>query len=86
MLSSPSVETCKFLPGNSPQPGEVKPNVDVGARVPEIDAASLEQVKLPADYMPMLCALQNASSDKPPYVEAKFAELTASETSQLVAK
>ena len=74
------------VPGYDPQPMEVKHNVDVGARVPPVDAAKLLPVQLPADYMPMLTPLQGPVSGAAPYVEAEFGELTAVETASLVSK
>lgn len=75
-----------FIPGFDPQPEDVKPNIDIGGRVPPVDATKLEPVKLPQDYMPMLSPLQETSEGVTPYIEAEFGELTASETSRLVAK
>jgi len=62
----------------------VKPNVDIGARVPPIDAAKLKPVQLPHDYMPMLTP--EPADGSVAYVEGEFAELTVSETARLVAK
>lgn len=64
----------------------MKHNVDVGARVPAVDAARLLPVQLPADYMPMLTPLQSGTNGMTPYIEAELGELTASETAHLVAK
>ncbi len=72
--------------GFDPQPEDVKQNIDIGARVPPVDATKLEPVKLPADYMPMLSPLQGTSEGTLPNIEAEFGELTASETARLVSK
>ena len=64
----------------------MKHNVDIGARVPTVDAAQLKPVQLPHDFMPMLTPLPDACNGTLPYIEAEFGELTASETARLVLK
>ena len=70
--------------GYEPQPGEVKPNVDIGARVPPIDAGKLKPLQLSHDHMPMLTP--EPANGGMAYVEGEFAELTVSDTARLVAK
>ena len=60
--------------------------MDVGARVPPVDATKLQPVQLPHDYMPMLSPVQDTTDGALPYIEAEFGELTASETACLVSK
>ena len=88
MIPSIAIVTCKHphVSGFDPQPEDVKHNIDIGARVPPVDATKLDPVKLPQDSMPMLTPLQDLSEGTVPYIEAEFGELTASETARLVAK
>ena len=61
--------------------------MDIGARVPNVDASRLKPLELPTDYMPMLPAHPAESdNEEMPYIEAEFAELDASTTARLIAK
>lgn len=74
--------------GAEPQILAVKPNIDIGARVPAIDSSRLKPVDVPADHMPMLSPLKEEinGNGRTPYIDAEFAELSASDTARLVAK